>query len=73
MNREKRTDIYNCLRENDPNPDTELKYESPFELLISVILSAQATDISVNKATDKLFPKANTPQALAELGESGLS
>ncbi len=72
MNREKRSDIYNRLQDNDPNPDTELKYESPFELLISVILSAQATDISVNKATDKLFPKANTPQALAELGESGL-
>ncbi len=72
MNREKRSDIYNRLQENDPNPDTELKYESPFELLVSVILSAQATDISVNKATDKLFPKANSPQAIAELGESGL-
>ena len=72
MNREKRSDIYNRLQENDPNPDTELKYESPFELLVSVILSAQATDISVNKATDKLFPKANTPQAIAELGEAGL-
>lgn len=72
MNRKKRTDIYNRLQDNDPNPDTELKYESPFELLVSVILSAQATDISVNKATGRLFPKANTPQAIAELGEAGL-
>ncbi len=72
MNREKRTDIYNRLQDNDPNPDTELEYESPFELLVSVILSAQATDISVNKATGRLFPKANTPQAIAELGETGL-
>ncbi len=72
MNREKRTAIYKRLRENDPDPDTELKYESPFELLVSVILSAQATDISVNKATTELFPKANTPQAIHKLGEAGL-
>lgn len=72
MNREKRTAIYSRLRANDPDPDTELKYESPFELLVSVILSAQATDISVNKATDELFPKANTPQSIYELGEAGL-
>ncbi len=72
MNREKRTDIYSRLRDNDPNPDTELKYESPFELLVSVILSAQATDISVNKATARLFPIANTPKAMFELGEAGL-
>ena len=72
MNREKRTAIYSRLRANDPDPDTELEYQSAFELLISVILSAQATDISVNKATEKLFPKANTPQAIYELGEAGL-
>lgn len=72
MNREKRTDIFSRLRDNDPNPDTELKYESPFELLVSVILSAQATDISVNKATARLFPIANTPKAMFELGEAGL-
>lgn len=72
MNREKRTDIYSRLRENDPNPDMELKYESAFELLVSVILSAQATDISVNQATTKLFPIANTPKAMFELGEAGL-
>ena len=72
MNREKRTAIYRRLRANDPDPDTELEYESAFELLVSVILSAQATDISVNKATKELFPKANTPQAIYELGEAGL-
>ena len=72
MNRQKRTAIYGRLQANDPDPDTELKYESAFELLVSVILSAQATDISVNKATKELFPKANTPQAIYELGESGL-
>ena len=72
MNREKRTAIYRRLRANDPDPDTELDYESAFELLVSVILSAQATDISVNKATKELFPKANTPQAIYELGEAGL-
>ena len=68
MNREKRIKLYKRLRENDPNPDTELKYESPFELLVAVILSAQATDISVNKATDSLFPIANTPQKILDLG-----
>jgi endonuclease-3 len=72
VNREKRTAIYRRLQANDPDPDTELEYESAFELLISVILSAQATDISVNKATKELFPKANTPQAIYELGEAGL-
>ncbi len=72
MNREKRTLIYSRLRDNDPDPDTELKYESPFELLVAVVLSAQATDISVNKATNELFPIANTPQAVYELGETGL-
>ena len=72
MNREKRTEIYTRLRKHIPNPETELSYESPFELLISVILSAQATDISVNKATALLYPVANTPQAIVELGESRL-
>jgi len=72
VNRDKRTAIYSKLRELDPSPDTELKYQSPFELLVSVILSAQATDISVNKATDKLYKVANTPQAILELGVAGL-
>lgn len=72
MNREKRIAIYSRLREHDPDPDTELEYHGPFELLVSVILSAQATDISVNKATEKLFPKANTPKAIYDLGEAGL-
>ena len=73
MNREKRTAIFRRLRELDPDPDTELRYQSPFELLISVILSAQATDVSVNKATDKLYPVANTPQAIYDLGVEGLT
>lgn len=72
MNREKRTAIYNRLRELDPDPDTELRYKSPFELLVAVILSAQATDISVNKATNKLYPVANTPEAIHALGVAGL-
>lgn len=72
MNAQKRYDIFSRLRENDPEPTTELKYSSPFELLIAVILSAQATDVGVNKATDKLFPVANTAGALYKLGEKGL-
>ena len=72
MNREKRIEIFTRLRNNDPNPNTELNYSSPFELLIAVILSAQATDRSVNKAVATLFPVANTPQAIVELGEEGL-
>ena len=72
MNTEKRTAIYSRLRELDPSPDTELHYDSPFELLIAVILSAQATDVSVNKATDKLYPVANTPESILELGIDGL-
>ncbi|HEC06629.1 MAG TPA: endonuclease III [Thiolapillus brandeum] len=72
MNREKRTEIFRRLREHNPNPTTELNYDSPFELLIAVILSAQATDVGVNKATAKLFPAANTPQAILDLGEEGL-
>ena len=68
MNREKRYQILSRLREENPNPTTELKYRSDFELLISVILSAQATDVSVNKATEKLYQVANTPEAIAKLG-----
>ena len=73
MNRDKRTAIYSTLRALDPEPTTELDYGSPFELLISVILSAQATDVSVNKATEKLYPVANTPQAIFDLGVEGLT
>lgn len=72
MNTEKRSAIYAKLRELDPSPDTELRYVSPFELLIAVILSAQATDISVNKATDRLYPVANTPESILALGVKGL-
>lgn len=72
MNKEKRIEILTRLREQNPHPTTELQYSSPFELLIAVILSAQATDIGVNKATAKLFPVANTPQAILELGGDGL-
>ena len=72
MNKQKRTEIYTRLRKHIPDPETELSYESPFELLISVILSAQATDVSVNKATALLYPVANTPQAFLDLGEAGL-
>ena len=73
MNRDKRTAIFEKLRELDPSPDTELHYDNPFQLLIAVILSAQATDISVNKATDKLYPVANTPEAILALGVTGLT
>jgi endonuclease-3 len=72
MNKDKRTAIYSRLRELNPNPDTELHYASPFELLVAVILSAQATDVGVNKATDKLYPVANTPEAILALGVEGL-
>ncbi len=68
MNKDIRTEIYSRLREKIPRPETELKYINPFELLIAVILSAQATDISVNKATALLYPVANTPQAIYDLG-----
>lgn len=68
MNKEKRYEIFKRFRDSNPNPTTELVYHSPFELLIAVMLSAQATDVSVNKATAKLFPIANTPQALLDLG-----
>jgi endonuclease-3 len=72
MNREKRTAIYSTLRARMPAPTTELEYAGPFELLIAVILSAQATDISVNKATSKLYAVANTPDAILALGVAGL-
>ncbi|MDF5555100.1 endonuclease III, partial [Vibrio parahaemolyticus] len=72
MNKIKRIEILERLRENNPNPQTELNWSSPFELLIAVLLSAQATDVSVNKATDKLFPVANTPQSILDLGVDGL-
>jgi len=68
LNRQIRTEIYERLRSANPHPETELNYQSPFELLISVILSAQATDISVNKATDRLYRVANTPEAIFDLG-----
>ena len=72
MNKEKRIEILRRLRAANPHPTTELNFSSPFELLIAVILSAQATDKGVNKATDKLFPVANTPQAILALGVDGL-
>ena len=68
MNRDKRVQIFTLLRDANPSPETELNYTSPFELLISVILSAQATDIGVNKATAHLYPVANTPQQILDLG-----
>jgi len=72
MNKAKRLEIFERLAEAIPNPETELNYSSPFELLIAVILSAQSTDKGVNKATDKLYPIANTPSAIFALGENGL-
>jgi len=72
MNKEKRTEIFSRLRRENPEPRTELRYNSTFELLISVILSAQATDVSVNKATQKLYAVANTPEQIFALGVSGL-
>jgi len=72
MNKAKRLEIFERLSEAIPNPETELNYSNPFELLIAVILSAQATDKGVNIATDKLFPVANTPEAIYALGEDGL-
>lgn len=72
MNKYKRIEIFSRLRDENPEPTTELNYSSPFELLIAVILSAQATDVGVNKATAKLFPEANTPEAIFALGVDGL-
>lgn len=72
MNKSKRIEILTRLRDNNPNPTTELQFSSPFELLIAVLLSAQATDVSVNKATAKLYPVANTPEAMLALGVDGI-
>lgn len=72
MNREKRQQIFARLRDDNPHPKTELNYSSPFELLVAVTLSAQSTDVGVNKATDKLFAVASTPEAIAALGVDGL-
>ena len=72
MNKDIRTQIFQRLRDNNPAPTTELNYGSPFELLIAVILSAQATDVSVNKATTPLFKIAKTPEAILGLGEAQL-
>ncbi len=72
MNRAKRLQIFERFCEREPDPVTELEYSSPFELLIAVVLSAQATDVSVNKATRTLFPRANTPEKILALGEAGL-
>jgi endonuclease-3 len=72
MNKAKRTEIFRRLQAANPSPTTELVYTTPFELLVAVILSAQATDKGVNKATARLFPVANTPQAILDLGEDGL-
>ncbi|RWU12384.1 endonuclease III [Pseudidiomarina gelatinasegens] len=72
MNKQKRIEILERLRANNPNPTTELEYNSTFELLIAVLLSAQATDVGVNKATRKLFPAAPTPQAMLDLGVDGV-
>jgi len=72
LNRKKRTAIYSTLRERTPAPDTELEYKNPFELLIAVILSAQATDVSVNKATTELYPVARTPESILALGVDDL-
>ena len=72
MKKADRHEFFDRLRANDPAPTTELEYGTPFELLVSVILSAQATDVGVNKATARLFPEANTPRAILDLGEAGL-
>ncbi|MBA1322394.1 endonuclease III [Pseudomonas plecoglossicida] len=73
MNAAKRLEIFRRLHEDNPEPKTELAYTTPFELLIAVILSAQATDVGVNKATARLYPVANTPEAIYALGVDGLS
>src|SRR5688500_2278506 len=72
MNSSIRREIFTRLRSVNPHPTTELEYGSPFELLVAVVLSAQATDKGVNLATRKLFPKANTPEKILALGEAGL-
>ncbi|MDV6318993.1 endonuclease III [Chromohalobacter sp. HP20-39] len=72
MNAQKRYEIFSRLRDNNPTPTTELHWQTPFELLTAVLLSAQATDVGVNKATARLFPIANTPQGILDLGLDGL-
>ena len=72
MNQAQRHEFFATLKDHNPKPTTELNHNSPFELLIAVILSAQATDVGVNKATDKLYPIANTPQGILDLGVDGL-
>ncbi|MSR11347.1 MAG: endonuclease III [Gammaproteobacteria bacterium] len=72
MNQQRRHEIFSRLRAANPEPKTELQFSSPFELLIAVILSAQATDVSVNKATQQLFKVANTPEVISRLGVDGL-
>lgn len=72
MNQGQRREFFATLQAHNPGPTTELNYTSPFELLIAVILSAQATDVGVNKATDKLYPVANTPKSILNLGVDGL-
>ncbi|MCG7530728.1 endonuclease III [Psychrobium sp. MM17-31] len=73
MNKSKRQQILTILRDENPHPETELEFNSPFELLVAVTLSAQSTDVGVNKATRVLFPIANTPQAIVDLGVEGLA
>ena len=72
MNKKAVEHLFSTLQAIDPEPQTELNYSTPFELLIAVLLSAQATDVGVNKATAKLYPIANTPEAFLKLGEEGL-
>ena len=72
MNKQKRQEIFARLRDDNPHPTTELNFSNPFELLVAVTLSAQSTDVGVNKATAKLFPIANTPEAIVALGVDGL-
>jgi len=72
LRREEIAELFSRLAELDPDPKTELEYSTPFELLVAVVLSAQATDVGVNKATRRLFPVANTPEAMLALGEDGL-
>jgi len=72
MNPQKRREIFRRFQQANPNPTTELKYSTPYELLVAVVLSAQATDKSVNLATDQLYKKANTPEKMVKLGVAGL-
>jgi endonuclease-3 len=72
MNKQKRAEIFARLRNENPHPTTELNYGSPFQLLVAVVLSAQSTDVGVNKATEKLFKEVKTPEDMLKLGEEGL-